>query len=101
MPKLQTVFQQFFVFFCRGFSVAGRKFKRPGVHQLEFSNLNLRNVEIYSPKNYTLEVQDQTKNVFLKDDPCREFPILPMGKVWSVDFLGIHLESHPSKKKGK
>ena len=56
-------------------------------------------MEIYSLKNYTLEVQDQTKNVFLKDDPCKEFPILPMGKVWSVDFLGIHVESHPSKKR--
>ena len=54
-------------------------------------------MEIYSLKNYTLEVQDQTKNVFWKDDPYKEFPILPIGKVWSVDFLGIHLESHPSK----
>ena len=31
----------------------------------------------------TLEVQDQTKNGLL-DAPCKGFPILPMGKVWSA-----------------
>ena len=48
-------------------------------------------IYIYKNKYTYIPWGSKTKQRMVKkDDPCKGFPILPMGKVWSLDFLGVY-----------